>query len=129
MPITNIFLDSEGQQNQVVKYYIDFDRITENETGQPLVGAILKQLYIAIKRNSELEEPFYIEWHLTPKMKKTLSIGFYDTGQLVREISIENAYLVSYDQVCEVPGLIEERLVISPERMKIDGVSFKRKWA
>lgn len=129
MPITNIFLEpgAEERRDPVLSYHIDFDQRMDDRTGEPVGRPILTQFSICIRRKSEEEAEFYINWQLDPTLQQNLHICFYDNQQLKRSIKIQDAYLVSYNQDCRQPGTIEETLVISPQKVEIDGVVFDRK--
>lgn len=129
MPITNIFLEpaKEERKDAVLNYHIDFDQRTDDRTGKPVGRPILTQFSIRIRRDSEPEADFYVNWQLEPTLQQDLDICFYDDNQLKRSIKIQEAYLVSYNQDCREPGSIEETLVISPQKVEMDGIMFDRK--
>ena len=129
MPITGIFLEpaKEDRKDQVLNYHIDFDQRVDDLTGQPIGRPVLTTFTIVIRRDSEPEADFYINWQLDPTLKENLDICFYNNNQLKRSIKIEDAYLVSYNQDLKTPGVIEESLTLSPYRVQIDGVTFDRK--
>jgi hypothetical protein len=128
MPITNIFLEpaKEERKDAVLNYHIDFDQRTDDRTGKPVGRPILTQFSIRIRRDSEPEANFYVNWQLEPTLQQDLDICFYDDNQLKRSIKIQEAYLVSYNQDCREPGAIEETLVISPQKVEMDGIMFNR---
>lgn len=126
--ISDIFLEpnSEVRQDRVVSYHLDFDQRIDERTGQPVGRPVLTQLTARIRRSNGDAVPFYINWMLEHSQQETLSICFYNGHQLVRQITIEDAYLVSYTQDWAITGFIEETLVISPSKMEIDSVPFDR---
>lgn len=128
MPITDIYLEPNGENRQrVMSYHIDFDQRIDDRMGKPIGRPVLTQFSIRIRRDSEENEPFYVDWMLEPSKQVTLDISFYDDARLVREIKISDAYLISYNQDCSDPGAIEETLVLSPSKLEIDTVPFDRK--
>lgn len=128
MPITDLYLEPQGENRQpIISYHIDFDQRIDDRTGKPVGRPVLTQLSVRIRRESEPAEPFYIDWQLEPTKQVNLDICFYDNNQLKKSIKITNAYLVSYNQDCEDPGTIEETLILSPDTVEIDGVTFDRK--
>lgn len=127
MPITDIFLEAGDRKDRLMYYHIDFDQRIDERTGKPVGRPVLTQFSLRIRRESEVAVPFYIRWQLDPTMQQDLDISFYDNHQLKREIKIENAYLVSYNQDNNQPGYIEETLILSPEKVEIDGETFDRK--
>lgn len=127
MPVTDIFLEVDDRKDQLTGYHIDFDQRIDDRTGKPVGRPSLTQFSIRIRRESEEAAPTYIDWQLEPTMQKDLDICFYDNHQLKRTIKIGQAYLVSYNQDNNEPGAIEESLVLSPQTLELDGVSFDRK--
>jgi hypothetical protein len=129
MPITDIFLEpaSTDRKDQVLSYHVDIDQSIDPRTGKPVGRPALTQLSIRIRRESEPEVDFYIKWQLEPTQLEDLDICFYDDHQLKRSIKIQQAYLVSYNQDCKEAGAIEETLVLSPNKVSIDGHEFDRK--
>lgn len=129
MPITSIFLEpaSEQRRDRVLSYHIDFDQRIDDRTGKPVGRPVLTQFSIRIRRESEEEVRFYIDWMLDPTKQESLDISFYDDQKLVREIKITDAYLFSYNQDSSDPGAIEETLILSPSQVEIDGIPFDRK--
>lgn len=128
MPITDIYLEPSGSARyQVLSYHIDFDQRTDDRTGKPVGRPVLTQFSVRIRRDSEPDEPFYIEWMLEPTKQVSLDISFYNANRLIRKLKITDAFLVSYNQDVTAPGTIEETLVLSPEALEIDTISFKRK--
>lgn len=126
MPITDIFLEGGGRKDQLLSYHIDFDQRTDERSGKPVGRPSLSQFSIRIRRESEPAVSYYLNWQLDPTAQEDLAICFYDNHQLKRQIKIERAYLISYNQDNHEAGAIEETLVISPERVDIDEVSFDR---
>lgn len=129
MPVTDIYLEPSGagRRDRVMSYHIDFDQRIDDRTGKPVGRPVLTQLSVRIRRESEEDVPFYIDWMLEPTKLVDLDISFYDDAKLVREIKINQAYLVSYNQDCSEPGAIEETLILSPNRTEIDTVPFDRR--
>jgi len=128
MPITKLLLEPVGEKPQeVLSYHIDYDQRIDDRTGKPVGRPVLTQVSVRIRRESEVEEPFYIDWQLEHTKQVNLDICFYDQNQLKRSIKITGAYLVSYNQDCSDPGAIEETLILSPDELVIDGISFNRR--
>lgn len=129
MPVTDIYLEPSGagRRDRVTSYHIDFDQRIDDRTGRPIGRPVLTQLSVRIRRDSEEDVPFYIDWMLEPTKQVSLDISFYDDNKLVREIKITDAYLISYNQDCSDPGAIEETLILSPSQTEIDTVPFDRK--
>lgn len=129
MPVTDIYLEptGSGRRDRVTSYHIDFDQRIDDRTGRPIGRPVLTQLSVRIRRDSEEDVPFYIDWMLEPTKQVSLDISFYDDNKLVREIKITDAYLISYNQDCSDPGAIEETLILSPSQTEIDTVPFDRK--
>lgn len=129
MPITDIYLEptSTDRRDEVKSYRIDFDQRIDDRTGKPVGRPILTQFTVRIRRESEKNVPFYVDWMLDPTKKESLTISFYDNDKLIREIKINDAYLYSYNQNCSEAGAIEETLILSPSRTEIDTIPFDRK--
>ncbi|MEM8523915.1 MAG: type VI secretion system tube protein TssD [Bacteroidota bacterium] len=128
MPITGLRLEPQGEdrQDDVLGYNIDFDQRFDDKTGKPIGRPMLTSMTIRITRSSEEDVPFYLQWQLEPTQTATLDLCFYDHDTISRKITIEDAYLVSYNQDCNEPGRIEETLIISPQRMTLEGELYDR---
>lgn len=129
MPITNRFLEpqADGRRDEITSYSLDVDQNFDNRTGKPTGRPTLSHLTIRITRDSEEDAPFYVEWQFDPTRTENLDITFYDNNQLKRSIKIKDAFLVSYNQDSNEPGTIEETLVLSPQSIEVDGVTFDRR--
>lgn len=129
MPITDLYLEPSGEdrRDRVLDYDIDFDQRIDERTGKPIGRPVLTQMSVHIRRESEPSVPYYIEWQLDPCLQQDLNISFYDNHQLKRSIKVSKAFLISYTQKCTDPGSVEEIMILSPEEVEIDGVSFRRK--
>ncbi|MBK8922368.1 MAG: hypothetical protein IPM81_12835 [Saprospirales bacterium] len=82
-----------------------------------------------MRRASEPDAPYYVDWMLDPTKTQSVDICFYDNNRLARRVKITDAYLTSYNQDCSAPGTIEETLILSPSQMEIDTIPFDRKEA
>lgn len=124
MPITRLTLEPKSdtsRKDEILGYNIDFDQSMNSRTGKPTGSPILTSMTVRIARESEEDVPYYLKWQLEPGQTEDLDICFYDHLQLKRTIKIENAYLVSYNQDCNEPGRIEETLIISPQKLTMEG--------
>lgn len=131
MPITSIYLEPKNasRKDHVLSYHIDFDQSIDERTGKPIGQPILTQLSVRIRRASEPDAPYYVDWMLDPTKTQSVDICFYDNNRLARRVKITDAYLTSYNQDCSAPGTIEETLILSPSQMEIDTIPFDRKEA
>jgi len=129
MSITRLILEAESDSNradEILSYNVDFDQRFDDRTGKPIGRPVLTSMTIRITRESDSDAPFYVKWQLSPAQTETLDICFYDHLQLSRTIHIEDAYLVSYNQDCSDPGRIEETLIISPQKVTMEGEIYDR---
>lgn len=129
MPITRMTLEpkSDGsRKDEILGYNIDFDQNHDSKTGKPIGGPVLTSMTVRITRSSEEKAPFYLQWQLDPTKEEDLDICFYDNLKLKRTIEIKEAFLISYNQDCNMPGTIEETLIISPQKLTMEGEEYDR---
>lgn len=120
-----VCLTLDGKEYELSQFSISFGQSTDHK-GQPQNEVRGGQMLVTISQT--VPDSIYA-WAMKSTTKSGVVAFKIKTGSSPIKIEFENAYCVKFNRIVDTcGGGVESALVIAPEAISINGVSFDNRW-